>query len=245
MLINWNELKISQAEIDNIFELNIISSWAIALGKVFLLRQTEARQSLALMESSVLFLSLVFLFPLNLIIFRQLNLLNSNSSGLILVLACSISLSILLSIAFNYYLWQKAKKLKVLSKLLTKVAEHNRLIDNFQLLSDILQFKNCSQVNNQRSIIDLQTVFQLTKDSLIKGIELESLIHHRQTKPTNLSVYTLDRDRLLADLENNLINLSLPETNSDREYRELLNEAVDIGLSIHQEMSKIQISSRL
>ena len=50
-----------------------------------------------------------------------------------------------------------------------------------------------------------------------------------------------DRYQLFANLEDNLIQfLSLPNNHDHSEYQQLLIEAIQIGLSVHQEVRKIQ-----
>ena len=246
MTLDWSELEIDRAELDNTLELNLSSSWAIALNRVFLLNRAEYRQSLLFIEGSILFTSLLFLFPINLIVFRKLNLLDSDGSGLLVVLLGSFSLAILFSIVANYYLWQKAKKLKYLTKLLDKITEYNRLVDNFQLIANFNKLTNSQHptADKQQSVKELQNIFQLTKNSLLQAVELEVFMaRHRQTKQL-ISTQTLERDRLLANLEQNLVNVSLMEIDSDREYRQLLNEAVELGLNVHQEINKIKTLRR-
>ncbi len=263
MSLDWDKLKISQAELDKIVELNIISTWAMVLSRVFLLRQGEYRQSLIFTESSFLFIGLLFFFPINLITFRKLGLLNNNSSGFILVIVSTFILSSFFLTIFNYYLWQKAKKIKTLAKLVAKVDKYNDLISNFQILANLNLITNDnSRFNSQTltekskseitpsllqdgviseswSISELKTALNLTKNSLLKSIELETFLDHHQIKSNYASVSFKNRYQLLANLEHNLINLSLPETDSHQEYQQLLNEAVNIGLSVHQEMRKI------
>ena len=237
MFLDWDKLKINQAELDLIFEPNIISSWAIALGRIFILRRTRYWKTFLLTESSLLFLSLLFFFPVNLIFFRKLGWLDNNTNSFIIVFTVTVSLSLLTLIILNYYLEQKAKRLKLLIQLLEKVDGYNQLINNFKLLSKIESINNTNNDRNSRSITELKAVLSLTKSSLLKSIEVESFIYHR-SRDRQLVYY--DRARLLADLENDLANLFIPEINSGLEYQ-LLNEAVNLGLSIHQEIRKIQL----
>jgi len=59
--------------------------------------------------------------------------------------------------------------------------------------------------------------------------------------PPNCSIYFY----IAPNLENNLINfVSLPQDSSSDEYQQLLTEVVDIGLSVHQEIRKIQTLKR-
>jgi hypothetical protein len=244
MSVNWEELKISQAELDEIFELDILSTWAIDLSRVLILKKSEYLQSLLFTEGSILLISLIFFCPINLIIFRNFGWLENDFGGLTLVLLSASILSILLGILFNYYLWHKATKLKVLANLLAKIYQYNRLIDNLQLFAELNDLTTYNPDNtrknlyNSQSEVELKTALSLTRNSLIKSIELEKIINQNQQLKG-------DRYLLLANLENNLINfVSLPHDSSNDEYQQLLTEVVDIGLSVHQEIRKIQTLKR-
>lgn len=244
MTLDWSELEINQTQLDNILELDLSSSWAIALNRVFLLHQAKYWQSLLFIESSILFTSLLFWFPINLIVFRKLNLLDADSSGLLVVLLGSFSLAILFLIVTNYSLWQKAKKLKSLTKLLNKITEYNRLVNDFQLISNFNKLTSSQHPTADKSVKKLQNIFKLTKNSLLQSIELEVFMtRHRQAKQL-ISSQTRERDRLLANLEQNLVNVSLIEIDSNQEYQQLLNEAVELGLNVHREIDKIKYSRR-
>lgn len=246
MLLDWEELKISQAELNRIFEPNLITSWAIALGRVLLLYQPQYRSSLFLTQCSWLFIIWLFFFPVSLIAFRKLELLSSTSSGLVTVLLATASTSILVLLIFNCYLWQKAKKLKLLIKLWQKVINYNQLINDFQLLANINQIavrdkadsQNNSDSNN--SLAEFKIALKLTKNSLLKSIELESFIYRQATKSDLAVLSPSYRYQSLLNLENDLTNLSLSAIDSDTKYQELINEAVNLGLSVHQEIRKIK-----
>lgn len=240
MSLDWVELKINQAEIDRLFEPNIVCSWAIALGRSLILRQSQYWKPFLLTESSLLFLSLLFFFPINLIICRKLGWLDSNTTGLVAVSIATVSLSFLTLIVLNYYLWQKIKKLKLLTKLLGKVDRYNQLINNFKVLSNIKFLSNTDNDRNSPSISELKIALNLTKSSLLKSIEIESFVY-QQSKGHYPSASFYSRDRLLANLEDDLANTFLPEISSASEYQDLLNEAVDLGLSVHQEIRKIRL----
>lgn len=249
MKLNWEELKISQDELNNIFESNLITSWAIAFTKVLLLRYKKYSWLLLKIECSLLFISLLFCFPIGLIFLRKLELLANNIDGLWLVIINTIFLSLLFLLVFNIYLWQKAKKLKLLSKLLEKVADYNNLVYNLQLIAklDYLANKNITlDTDNKYNLTEFKTVIELTKNSLLNSIELESFIYNRQRiKENSLSTLVLNRDRLLAVLEHNLVDIALPEIDSNQEYQEILNEAINLGLSVHREIRKIGVKPNL
>ena len=249
MKFDWEKLKISQDELNNVFELDLITSWAIALSKVLLLRYRKYSWFLLKIECSLLFISLLFCFPLNLIFLRKLDIIANNTNGLWIVAINTIFLSFLFLLLCNIYLWQKAKRLKLLSKLLEKVVDYNNLVCNFQLIVNInyLANKNSNlNTGDKYKLNEFKTVLELTKNSLLNSIKLESFVYNRQLiKENSLSALALDRDRLLTTLEHNLVDIALPEMDSNQEYREILNEAIDLGLSVHREIRKIGTQANL
>lgn len=244
MALDWQELKISQAKLDDVFEVNLVDSWAIVLSKVLLIGKKQELKRLLSIEASLLFVSLLVSFPIALIVFRKLELIANNSNGMSVVLVATLLVSTIFLSLFNYFLWQKAKQLKLLSKLLDKVATYNSLIEHFQWLENInrISVENQStikSISSTQSFKEFKGTLELIRNSLLDSIKLESSIYQNRQLRQNFSYSSLDRDRLLSSLEDNLIALSLPEVNSDREYRELIEEAVELGLSLHREIRKM------
>jgi hypothetical protein len=237
MSFKWNYLKITSAELDTVFETNLICEWAIAFCRVSILHQPQYSKELLLTQSTLFFICSLFLFSVNLIIYRKLELINSNYSGLVNILVITLCLSILLLFIFNYYLWSKAKQLKSIAVLLSKVERYNKLIDSFQLLSPIDPLNNIELNTDSQSVAELKAAFNLTKNSLLKSIELESFIYHHQNSSRQTYVY--HPEQLLINLENDLAELSATEISHDEEYQELFTEAVDLGLSVHKETRKL------
>ena len=238
MSLKWNDLKISQAELDTIFETNLIYEWAIALCRVLILHQSRYLKGLLLTQSSLLFICLLFLFPVNLIVYRELEAIDSNSNGLVRVLVITLCFSILLLFIFNYYLWSKAKQLKPIAVLLSKVERYNKLIASFQLLTRIDRL-SCKDINyNSQSVVELKTALHLTKNSLLKSIELESFVDRQQNSSVKTDFH--NPGQLLANLADNLVELSASEMSHDEEYQQLFTEAVDLGLSVHKEIRKFR-----
>ncbi|MDJ0532823.1 MAG: hypothetical protein QNJ70_10060 [Xenococcaceae cyanobacterium MO_207.B15] len=239
MSLKWEELEISPAELEELLNFDLLSTWAIDISRVFLLRQAKYRNSLLFTEGCYLFLVFILLFPINLIIFRNFGWLTNNTNGLILVLASTGFLSCLLLLFLNYHLWLKAKKLKVFAIIIKKVNQYNDLIEHLKLAAELNSLssqkygnkKAQETINNSSSEIELETALTLTKNSLIKSIELEKII----TRDRNLAK---NRYQLLANLETSLVNLgSLSQPESD-DYQQLLSESIEIGLSVHQEIRK-------
>lgn len=244
---SWDELNISQAELSAAFEPNLFCSWAIALGNVLILHQPNSRNSILKIAGSCLFISLLLSFPIILIVSRHLGWVSNSIQGLITTLMITVGFSSLFVASFNYYLWRKAKQLKLLINLLSKVKQYNKLIGSFQLLSNINRLNNTNntkEIADIQSVIELKSAFRLTKDSLLKSIELENYIYtHRLTNSE--MAFPQNSAQILADLEDNLVHISSPATAHNLEYQQLLDEAVDLGLSIHQEIKKFCTLRRL
>lgn len=242
MSVNWEKLEISQAELDELVNFDLLSTWAIDISRVFLLRQKTYHKSLLVTEAVCLFLILFLLFPIILIFFRNFDWLSNNISGLILVLIVTSFLAFLILLMLNYYLWNQAKRLKVFAILLEKVKQYNNLIDNLKLAAQLNSLGyDIPKTNNEQTKTELKTALNLTKNSLVKSIELEKILNRFQavnleTKHQN----TNNRYQLLANLESGLMNLeSLAQYDTDN-YQQLLSEAIAIGLSVHQEIRKTQ-----
>ena len=232
MSINWQELEISQGQLEEILNFDILSSWAIDISRVFYLRKKVYRKSLLVTELCSFFLVYLLLFPVALIIFRNFNWLGNNITGLVLILLSVGSVSIAIFVLLNYYLWRKAKQLKFLAIILEKVAQYNELIDNLMLVAE-LNIINSDLARNSSADMELKTALSLTRNSLIKSIELEKLINKDRNFANN-------RYQLLANLESGLINLNSLSEYDRQDYEKLLSEAIEIGLSVHQEIRKTQ-----
>ncbi len=244
MRSDWDELKISQAELDRVLDTGIVFGWAIAFTRVLILRQLQYWKSFLLTQSTFLFLNLLFFFPINLIVCRKLGWLDNNYTGLITVSTATIIWSFISTIVCNYYLWQRAKKLKLISKLLTKVERYNQLINNFSFIANVSLIKDTS--SNSLSVVEFKNALNLTKNSLLKSIELESFVYrYRQNSLPGRISTSYSYDRLLADLEDDLATWSSLEIDCTQQDRHLLNEAIDLGLSVHREVRQVQILREL
>jgi hypothetical protein len=235
MSVNWEELEISKVELEDLINFNLLSTWALDLCRVFLLHNRAYSRPLLFTEGCTLFLIYFCLFPLNLIIFRKLGWLSNNYQGLILILISSACLSCILIIITNFYLYNKAKQLKIFAVLLEKVKQYNNLISHFKLLAELNSISSVSENDNIESSekTELVKALKLTKYSLIKSIELEKVLHRDRHLATN-------RYQLLANLESGLINLDSLNQDESNDYQQLLSEAIEIGLSVHKEIRKTQ-----
>ncbi|BAZ46537.1 hypothetical protein NIES4102_35730 [Chondrocystis sp. NIES-4102] len=243
MLVNWEKLKISEVELDKLIKLDLLSLWAIDLSYVFLLNRRIYRKSLLITESVCLCLMLFLLFPITLIVFRALNWLSNDFNGLILVLLITLLLSLGCLLIINYYLWDKAKKLKYTAILLDKIKQYNNLINNLKIITQLkLIDPFITKKDNQKIQQELETALNLTKTSLLKSIEIETIINRLGTINLETNYKNANnRYQLLANLESGLVNLELLTQYDADDYQQLLSEVIEIGLSVHKEIRKTQI----
>ena len=117
-----------------------------------------------------------------------------------------------------------------MAKILAKVAQYNDLISNLEILASLNSITNDNSLSNSsthsqalvenfQDISELKTILNLTKKSLLKSLELESFIYrHQKIKGKNRLSVPGDRYQLLANLEHNLLNLSISETDSNGHF---------------------------
>lgn len=142
------------------------------------------------------------------------------------------ALSPLLEIAFNFllsvvellklqaFLKQRGKYITLVN-LLTDVKNHNQVIYRIQVLDEL------SSVGNKVSLDDRKTVLEalkITKNNLIQALKTDKILRQNPGfKP----------DRFAVDLAS-MRSLQVQEKSS--EYGQLLNEALQIGVSLQNEL---------
>ncbi|MEM7757013.1 MAG: hypothetical protein AAF298_02620 [Cyanobacteria bacterium P01_A01_bin.40] len=88
-----------------------------------------------------------------------------------------------------------------------------------------------------KSITELQAALNLTKHGILKSIELENYLYSHRDAGSS-TAFPHNPAQLLADLENNLAAIISSEIERDLEYQQLLNEAIELGTSLHQEIQQ-------
>lgn len=225
-------LKIDRFEIEQILELNFFNSLALEMSNILLLQQKKHRLSFFTTEAIIWFLGILFLVPINLLIFQQWLLYSNQFQGFAIVIIGSSILSLGILLCLNFFLWQRAKKLKNIAVVLNKIEGYNSLIQNLHLIT---KFNTLSTITSQndRSTSEITTALKLTKDSLLKSLEIEKFILENQ------QLKLQQRYQLLNNLEDDLVRfMTLPNEPNETECQQLLAEAIQLGLSVHQEVRK-------
>ena len=226
-------LKINSLEIEQILQLNFFNSIALEMTDILILRQSKQKLSFLVTEAVILFLGILFLVPINLLIFQRWLLYSNQLQGFAIVIIGSAILSLGILLCFNFFLWQHAKKFKNIAIVLNKIEDYNRSIQNLQLITKLNTLSTVDCKNKHQSASEITTALKLTKDSLLKSLEIENFILENQ------QLKLQERYQLLNNLEDDLVRfMSLPNEQSNIEYQQLLTEAIQLGLSVHQEMRK-------
>lgn len=231
-LVAWNQLKIESTELERILESNLLNNLAIEMAKFVILSHNQNKLSFLITEATLGFLGILFLVPINLLLGQKWFSTQNHKIGFAIAIFLAVVISLMLLLSLNIYLWQQAKKMKNIAKILLKIARYNDLIQNFQLIT---KFNNLSSVVNAKQTntnTEIFKILQITKDSLLKSLELEKfLLQHKQLQ-------LQERYQLFNSLEDNLVQF-ISQFNQEEnitEYQQLLNEAINIGLSVHQEL---------
>ena len=226
-------LKIDRSELEQILELNFFNSLALEITALLILQQSKQKISFFITEAIIWFLCILFLVPINLLIFQQWLLHSNQLRGFAIVIIGSVISSLGILLCLNFFLWQRAKKLKSLALILNKIEGYNSLIQNLQLITKFHNISTVATPNSSQSASEITIALKLTKDSLLKSLEIENFILENQ------QLKLQDRYQLFNNLEDDLVRfMSLPNEQNETEYQQLLAEAIQIGLSVHQEVRK-------
>ncbi len=225
-LANLDSLRISQRELDKITGLDISE---VTMGWAY--RQTAflPQRRLAWVGEQLLTVgvALVFCLPVTLLLARTIS--GDNVQAVDRWLPLGGVGAIALSAAWTTYRWQAGKRLRVLSHLLDEIDRFNDMVAAVEILEELGATKT-SRLNleNRQEVLE---ALHLTRESLICGLMTERVMRKHQQFMTR-------RAEMFSSIERNLATLQLLQVSDDAsEYGRLLNEAIQIGISVHQELS--------
>jgi len=235
MRSNFNRLKIDEKYLETLlgFEVNnvlMLDIFNMTISQI--LRHTQRLFSLCLAEFLIFGLILVVVFTVGLLLARNSGQSFEDTYNILRFLQVAVVISLMLTLGCNLYLWIKAKNFLDLKNLLDEVNKYNELIEAVDIV-ERLEAVSQSELN----LIDrdtLITALEVTRESLIAALSTEKLL--RENKGLIARRY-----QVFSYLENNLTNLMALDTNNKAgEYGRLLNESLQIGMSVHKEVRKLQ-----
>ncbi|MGB3403617.1 MAG: hypothetical protein WBA77_13095 [Microcoleaceae cyanobacterium] len=187
--------------------------------------------SLVYTELIILFLTFILSIPISLIVINQAQLSPSSAQTLFYLLQISTILSLVMTAGFNLFLRWKIKPFIPLIKLLEEIHKYHEVLKAVDILDQLVAAGNLhNTVINREAVIN---ALNITRESLVCAFKTERIFRENQD-------FMTQRYELFARLEQHLTTLmALDVTNKGNEYGQLLNEALEIGMSVHQAVRKL------
>jgi len=230
-------LRISDRELEQLTGCDISSLFIGGVfGGTYRISALKIPQKLlvfCLTEVVVFLLIVVFTLPLSLFFAGGTNGVSDFSSSL-RFLIITLGIAITISLAWNVYMKWRGKQLRSLMRLLDEVDRYEEVLSAIAVL-DRLETANVE--NNLNSAVqnwsEILEALHLTRNSLIAGLMTEKILRE------NRGLLARKQD-LLTSIETNLTLVkSLEVKHQADEYGEFLNEALQISMSVHREVQRL------
>lgn len=228
---NLDNLRISQREQDELTGLDVGD---LTMGWAY--RQTAFLPAyrLALLSELGLHLAvgLIFSLPLTLMMARSIS--GDNVRVVWNVLPIGVVGAIALTIAWTYYRWREGRHLLTLSHLLDEIDRFNEMVSAVEVLEELGAAKTQLgpenlDLKNREDVIE---ALHLTRESLVCSLMTERVMRKHQQFMTR-------RQEMFSSIEQNLATLQMVQVSDEAsDYGRLLNEAIQIGTSVHRELSQ-------
>ncbi len=220
-------------------ELELLSGSAISnLWMVNLYRLNRYKQfgknllSLFVTELIGFSLTLIFVITLFLIITQKSMVSGNDGAKFFKFLLIPWLISLAITMGGNIYIWVLSKPLVTLAYLGDKVEKYNEVIKAVEIIDRLRDAGNLPvNLINREAVMEALVV---TRESLVCALKTERIIRENEA--------LIGRNHeLFTNLDNNLTALmSLDMSNPASEYGRLLNEALEIGMSVQKEVRRLQ-----
>ncbi|MEO0868426.1 MAG: hypothetical protein AAFY17_08245 [Cyanobacteria bacterium J06642_11] len=224
---NLDNLRITNRDLDELTGLDI-SDLSMGRGTRLSVFQTPKLWWAWLFNQGlVLAVALVLWLPVCLV-------LGSKVSTLPLVVFTVVGMggAISTTIAHGLYGIHQGRQLRVLSHLLDEVDRFNEMIKAVEILEELRQADGSSKRLSLDNPEDIKEALHLTRESLVCGLMSDKIMRKHQR-------FIARRHELFSSIETNLASLQqLQASELAGDYGELLNEALQVGTSVHQELRR-------
>lgn len=232
MQSDLEELRITQKELENLLGLDVNEVFIGGAWRPSIIRYPKRLLSFLMTEVFTFGLILIFCLPIGLITARSFGGLTSDANSTAQFVQVSFGVSVAIALLWNLYMWQKGKSMKVLAHLLDEVDKHNEIIAAVDVIDELGAVKNSTISLVDRG--EVLAALTATRESLVCALMTEKILRKHQR-------FIARRHELFSNIETNLAALqSLQVNNQANEYGQLLNEALEIGMSVHQEIKKFE-----
>jgi len=226
-MTNLDNLRISGRELDQLTGLDISD---VSMGWAYRQTAFAAPRRLAWLSEQLLHLGvcLIFCLPAAMLLARSIS--GDNVQVVWASVPTGAVLAIAITVGWTIYRWHEGKKLLTLSHLLDEIDRFNEMVSAVEILEELGAAKN-SRLNleNREEVLE---ALHLTRESLLCGLMTEKVMRKHQQ-------FMSRRQEMFSSIERNLATLQLLKTNDDAsEYGRLLNDAIQIGTSVHRELTQ-------
>lgn len=226
--VNLDTLRITNRDLDELTGLDI-SDLSMGWGtRLAVFQRPQLGWAWLMNQGLMLAVALVLWLPVCLVLGQNLA---AAAIGRFMVLG--VGGAIATTAAYSSYGIYKGRQRKVLSHLLDEVDRFNEMIKAVEILAELRQTDQTSR----RLMLDnpdaVQEALHLTRESLVCALMSDRIMrkHHR---------FITRRQELFINIETNLASLqTLTATDMAGNYGQLLNEALQVGTSVHQELRNI------
>ena len=227
-----DELIIPEKELEDLSGIALSDGFTADFYRPAALRDTKKLFSLLLNELLIFCVTLVVSLPVALLANQHQVGSFSDAEIFVRVLQITFGLSVAITVAWNVYKWVKAKPLQTLAGLLDEVEKYHEVIKALDIIDRLTAAGNLqANLINRGDAIE---ALKITRESLVCALKTERILRENHK-------FIGRRYELFANIESNLAALMALDV-SDRatEYGQLLNEALEIGMSVHKEVRKLQ-----
>ena len=224
---NLDNLRIGTKELDQLTGLDISET---TMGWAYRHRAFAPQRRLSWISDQLLTfgVSLIFSLPITVLLARGAS--GDNMQAVWRWLPVGGVSAAALTATWTGYRWREGKRLSTLSHLLDDIDRFNETVAAVEILEELGSNQN-SQLNleNRQEVLE---ALHLTRESLVCGLMTERVMRKHQRLMAR-------RAEMFLSIERNLATLQLFQVSDEvSDYGRLLNEAIQIGTSVHRELSE-------
>ena len=225
-MVNLDNLRIGSQELDKLTDLDISET---TMGWAYRQTAFAPPRRLAWLSDQLLTLcvSLIFCLPITVLLARATS--GDDMQAVWRWLPIGGMGAAALTATWTGYRWREGKRLLTLSHLLDEIDRFNETVAAVEILEELGSTQN-SRLNleNRQEVLE---ALHLTRESLVCGLMTERVMRKHQR-------FMARRAEMFSSIERNLATLQLFQVSDEAsDYGKLLNEAIQIGTSVHRELS--------
>ncbi|MGB3693209.1 MAG: hypothetical protein WA865_21545 [Spirulinaceae cyanobacterium] len=235
MEIDLESLKLTPEQLEDLVELDTSTTIAVDFYRAFVFKKPQQIFSVLITELALFVAMLISIYPITLIILRNSNNLPTTTAGTNQLLLVLLFFSLVCLAGINAYIWRGAKSLKSLARLMEETDKYNSVVHTLEVMERLDSVSGANSIQNRGEVFE---ILQATKRSLISAVNIEKVMRKHQG-------FLANRQDLVTSLENNLTTLiTFDPSSAAQEYQQLLNDTLQIGMTVHKEVGKLQSRRR-